>query len=473
MTSFDKATFIEKAKQICLESFVAYFVENDMSKSCAHMPKDRFKSFCIDTLHQQVDYKDFMDYIIPTTEYEHSAFVENVELQAPFATDELCVIFLTAKVFFVIDNGYKIQYDVRISYVVTQKEGQLAILHLHYSMPHKNIRKIHFRDQEEDRNLYINPSSEQATKDAATAAGMYSPNGLIFYQISGKEQINLTNAALFKLLGYAGNKDLLTSTNGNLEKLVLPQDWPRVREQLAKRDPGKVFNMNVTFLCKDGTPIKVLLRGRYVENHNSFYILSLTPLLLPEEQFVPDDYSMETQCSQDYSISYELYLKIALDIFVEYGREKGIPHLLELATTVLNAHNGWICDVRELDAPIKLVRNYTVPGYKKLTPYNMPSRCCLYFCHKFVTSTYNSHLEMPQPMHGICQGLGINGWTHEIISINGKESFLLYFLRQEASKPWTENEKKIMRYTSKMFAMLLDTYAQKHPVQSILNGGAQ
>mgnify|MGYP003528225272 CR=1 FL=1 len=37
----------------------------------------------------------------------------------------------------------------------------------------------------------------------------------------------------------------------------------------------------------------------------------------------------------------------------------------------------------------------------------------------------------------------------------------------------TENEKKIMRYTSKMFAMLLDTYAQKHPVQSILNGGAQ
>ena len=76
-------------------------------------------------------------------------------------------------------------------------------------MPHKNIRNIHFRDQEEDRNLYINPSSEQATKDAATAAGMYSPNGLIFYQISGKEQINLTNAALFKLFGDATRIQIL------------------------------------------------------------------------------------------------------------------------------------------------------------------------------------------------------------------------------------------------------------------------
>ena len=471
MTSLDKAAFIAEAKQICLESFLAYFVENDMAKSTKAIPADRFKSFCLNELHNHVDYKDFMDYILPTKEYEHSAFIENVQMQAPFATEELCIIFLTARVYFLIDNGYKILFNTRISYVVTQRNGHLEILHLHFSLPHKNIRSVKLQGHREEKNLYISAAND--TKGAATAAGMYSPNGLIFYQISGKEQINLVNASLFKLLGYAGNKDLLAHTQGKLEKLVLAADWPRVRQALDKREIGKIFNLNVSFLCKDGTPIKVLLRGRYVENHNSFYILSLTPLVLPEEQLVWEDCSLVQPCSENYSISYELYLKIALDIFTQYGRDKGIPHLLELATTVLNAHNGWICDVRELDAPIKLVRNYTVPGYKKLTPYNMPSRCCLYFCHKFVTSTYNSHLEMPQPMHGICQGLGINGWTHEVISIEGKESFLLYFLRQEASKPWTENEKKIMRYTSKMFAMLLDTYAQKHPVQSILNGGAQ
>ena len=55
MTSLDKAAFIAEAKQICLESFLAYFVENDMAKSCRHMPTDRFKSFCIKELHNHVD----------------------------------------------------------------------------------------------------------------------------------------------------------------------------------------------------------------------------------------------------------------------------------------------------------------------------------------------------------------------------------------------------------------------------------
>ena len=472
MNKLDKATFIEKAKQICLESFWAYFVDNDMPKSCANMPPERFKSFCINTLHTHVDYKDFMDYILPTTEYEHSALVEDLRMQAPFATEELCVIFLTAKVFFVIDNGYKIQYNVRISYVVTQKQGKLEILHLHFSLPHKNIRNIYLHDQKEERSLYISPSSEQSTRGAATAAGMYSPNGLIFYQISGKEQVNLVNDALLKLLGYAGNRDLLDATQGQLEKLVAPVDWPRIRDQLAKREPGKIFNVNTSFLRKDGTALKVQLRGNYVQKHNSFFILSLTPLLLPDEQLASDSLALEREDSDDYSISYELYLKIALDIFTQYGREHGIPHLLELATTVLNAHNGWICDVRELDAPLKLLRNYTVPGYKKLTPYNMPAHCSLYFAHKFVTNAYNSLQEMPHPIQSICQAQGINAFMLSFITIGNRESFILYFIRQQDAKPWTENEKKIMHYTSKMFAMLLDGYAQKHPQQSVLNGGA-
>lgn len=213
--------------------------------------------------------------------------MEDVQTQAPFATEELCVVFLTAKVFFVIDNGYKIQYNIRISYIVTRNKGKLEILHLHFSMPHKNIRNIHLHNQYEqieNNYLYINPPIEQATKGAATAAGMYSPNGLIFYQISGKKQVNLVNEALYKLLGYTNNRDLLEHTQGKLERLVAPQDWPRVHKQLAKREPGKVFNMNASFLRKDGTSVRVLLRGNYVEEHNQFYILSLTPLLLPDEQ---------------------------------------------------------------------------------------------------------------------------------------------------------------------------------------------
>ena len=48
----------------------------------------------------------------------------------------------------------------------------------------------------------------------------------------------------------------------------------------------------------------------------------------------------------------------------------------------------------------------------------------------------------------------------------------IYFLRQKESKPWTENEVKIMNYTAKMFALLLEDYAKKNPVQSVFNGGA-
>lgn len=475
MSNLDKATFIEQAKKISFESFWAYFVENDMPKSCFNMPPERFKSFCIDTLHNQVDYRDFLEYILPTTEYEHSAYVEDVQMQVPFATKELCVVFLTAKVFFVIDNGYKIQYPIRISYVVTQNKGKLEILHLHFSMPHKNIRNINLHnqyEQKENNYLYINPVCEQATKGAATAAGMYSPNGLIFYQISGKEQVNLVNEALYKLLGYANNRDLLEHTQGKLERLVAPQDWQRVSKQLAKREPGKVFNMNASFLRKDGSSVHVLLRGNYVEEHNKFYILSLTPLLLPAEQLI--DYALlaTEKADEDYSISYELFLKIALDIFVQYGRDKGIPHLLELATTVLNAHNGCIFDVRDLQAPIKLVRNYTAPGYKKSVPFPVPGRCALYWAHKFTILKFDNPESMPEPVHSICQHNGIYAWMFQFININGKESFIINFLRQKESKPWTENEVKIMNYTAKMFALLLEDYAKKNPVQSVFNGGA-
>ena len=396
-------------------------------------------------------------------------------MQVPFATKELCVVFLTAKVFFVIDNGYKIQYPIRISYVVTQNKGKLEILHLHFSMPHKNIRNINLHnqyEQKENNYLYINPVCEQATKGAATAAGMYSPNGLIFYQISGKEQVNLVNEALYKLLGYANNRDLLEHTQGKLERLVAPQDWQRVSKQLAKREPGKVFNMNASFLRKDGSSVHVLLRGNYVEEHNKFYILSLTPLLLPAEQLI--DYALlaTEKADEDYSISYELFLKIALDIFVQYGRDKGIPHLLELATTVLNAHNGCIFDVRDLQAPIKLVRNYTAPGYKKSVPFPVPGRCALYWAHKFTILKFDNPESMPEPVYSVCQHQGIYAWMFQFITINGKESFIINFLRQKESKPWTENEVKIMNYTAKMFALLLEDYAKKNPVQSVFNGGA-
>ena len=470
--NLDQAEFVEKAKEICYQSFLAYFVENDMTKSCADMPADRFKSFCINTLHTKVDYKDFMEYILPTEEYDHHALVEDVQLIAPFATTKLCVIFLTAKVYFLIDNGYKIQFDVRISYVVVQNQGKLEILHLHFSMPHKNIRNIHLQEQDEDNNLYINSLSEQNTKGAATAAGMYSPNALIFYQISGKEQVNLVNTSLLKLLGYASNRDLQTHTGGCLERLVHPEDWPRVHQQLELRQQGRIFNLNASFLHKDGTAIRVLLRGNYVENHNKFFILSLTPLLIPSEQLTWDALPLAQPSSEDYSIPYELYLKIALDIFAQHGREKGIPHLLELATTVLNAHNGWVCDVRQRSTPIKLLRNYTVPGHKKLTPCNIPARCALYYYHMFSKLAYNSLEEMPHPLRDLCLQQGISSFMHCVISIDGQEGFILNFLRQEHTPPWTVNEKKIMYYTSKMFAILLDGYVQKHPLQSYLDGGA-
>ena len=470
MTNFDRAIFIEKSKQLCLQSFWAYFVENDMDKSSSAMPADRFKSFCVSTLTKHVHYTDFMDYLLPTKEYEHNALVEDVQLHIPFATDELCIVFLTAKLFFLIDNGYKIQFNVRISYVVVQKQGQLEILHLHFSMPHKNIRTMYLQAQDEDSTIYINAPSEQKTEGAATAAGMYSPNGLIFYQISGKEQINLVNDSLLKLLGYKCNKDLLAHTEGCLAKLVLQQDWPHIQQKLQQRQQGKVFNLNVSFLHKDGTPIKVLLRGNYVETHNQFFILSLTPLLLPQEQLPSCNTALIKPNPEDYSIPYELFLKIALDIFTQYGREKGIPQLLELATTVLNAHSGWLCDVLDLNAPLKLFCNYTVPGYKKLTPLNLPGRCVLQLCHKYSTFAYNSPQEMPHPIQDLCQQQGITSFMCSIISVAEQESFMLFFQRQEKAKPWTTNEKKIMHYTSKMFALLLNRYFQKHTLRG--DGGA-
>lgn len=466
----DKATFIEKAKAICQESFHAYFVENDFIKSCKDMPTDRFKSFCIDKLHTCVNYESFMDYLMPTDCYESSAIAENIQLHVPFATEDLCVILLTADINYLVDNGYVLQLHGRTSFVVTQKQEKLEILHLHFALPHKTIRNTHLHGQQEGKDLYINP---QANEGAATAAGMYSPNGLIFYQLSGTEQIGLVNESLLKLLGYTSNKELRAHTQGQLEKLVLPEDWPRVRRELSKRDRNKVFNLNASFLGKDGRIVKALLRGHYVENHNQFYILSITPLLVPDEEFAYGDFSEEEKYAEDYSIPYELFLKIALDIFVQYGRERGIPYLLELCTSVLNAHNGWICDVRELDKPMKLVCYYTAPGRKKLLPLKIPSRCSLYYCHKHLTNVFNHFSEMPEPLPSLCFNLGISSLAYHIISFGGKESFILYFLRQENNKPWTENEKKIMHYASKMFALLLDDYAKKHPNQDCLSGGAQ
>ncbi|MGM9582568.1 MAG: PAS domain-containing protein, partial [Phascolarctobacterium sp.] len=435
-----------------------------------------FKSFCMDKLHTCVNCEQFMDYLMPTDCYDTKAHVDNIKLTAPFATEELCVVFLTSDINFLIDNGYVLQHHARISYVVAQKQGRLEIMHLHFSLPQTNLRYAQLHGKQEADNLYIDSRSKQAavgTEGAATAAGMYSPNGLIFYQLSGKEQINLVNASLYNLLGYEGNKDLFSHTQRSLEKLLLPQDWPRVQQQLQQCAQGHVFNMNVTFLRKDGSPVKVLLRGNYVENHNQFYILSLTPLVVPPCQLDYGDFSLERKFSEDYSISYELFLKISLDIFKQYGRKQGIPHLLELSTVVLNADNGWICDVRELDKPATLLYGTTVPGNKKIPLSKIPSRYCLYFCHRFNTNAFNNYEEMPEPIRSLCRRDGTNSFMFNIITVRGKESFILYFLRQQSSKPWTKNEQKIMQYTSKMFALLLEGYAHKHPVSDSLVGGAQ
>ena len=94
MTNFDRAIFIEKSKQLCLQSFWAYFVENDMDKSSSAMPADRFKSFCVSTLNKHVHYTDFMDYLLPTKEYEHNALVEDVQLHIPIAVMNSSVILM-------------------------------------------------------------------------------------------------------------------------------------------------------------------------------------------------------------------------------------------------------------------------------------------------------------------------------------------------------------------------------------------
>ena len=467
----DKETFIKKAQEICRASFIAYFVENNFPKSCKDMPTERFKSFCTDKLHSCVNYEAFMDYLMPTDCYEKSAIAENIEIHVPFATDELCVILLTADINYLVDNGYVMQFHCRTSYVVVQRQGKLEILHLHFAIPHKSIRNTHLHGQQECTNLHISSPINNPLHGAATAAGMYSPNGLIFYQISGKERVGLVNASLLQLLGYASNKDLFECTQGKLEKLVIPEDWTLVRRHLAKREPGSIFTINATFMRKDGSAVKVLLRGNYVENHNHFFILSLTPLLVPDEELSYGDFTEEEKYAEDYSIPYELFLKIALDIFVQYGREKGIPHLLELCTAVLNAHNGWICDARELNKPLQLLFFNTAPGYKKLLPINMPSRCCLYHCHAYNTNAFNSLAKTPKPLQSIVRSLDIASWMHSIITLDGKESFILFFLRQKEDKPWTENEQKIMHYASKMFALLLKGYVQKHPSPDYVSGG--
>lgn len=469
----DKAIFTEKAKAICLSSFMAYFIENDMAKSCAHMPADRFKSFCINTLHNQVDYKDFLDYIMPTENFEDSAIVEDLHLQVPFATDELCVVMLTAKVYFLIDNGYKLSVDCCVTYVVVQKQQKLEILHLHYSMPQNTIRNIKLRQMNQNLPNYTPPANTYVTKGAATAAGLYSPNGLMFYQIFGKKQISFVNNSLLQLLGYASNEEFFTVTQGQLQNIVAPADWPHVQTQLANEEHGHIFNMNISFLCKDGHPINVLFRGNFVDNHNRYYVLSLTPLLVPEEQLYYGDFSIEKKFTEDYSISYELFLKIALDIFLQYGREKGIPYLLELCCSVLNAPNASITDIRDLYKPLKLIYNHTAPGYKKIIPFSLPAHCALYFIHKFNTNSFDNLESMPEPMRSICEFLGINSWMLQVISIDNKESFILHFLRQEKDKPWTENEKKIMHYACKIFQMVLDSYAKNHHEKSACQGGAQ
>ena len=459
----DKATFIAKAKEICLESFNAYFVENDFPKSCKDMPSDRFKSFCIDKLRACVNYEDFMDYLMPTDCYERSAIAENIKLEVPFATPELCVVFLSADINFLIDNGYMLQIHARTSYVVTQRLDKLEILHLHFAIPHKTVRNMQLhRDGQLSSESFPTPNA-YVCKGAATAAGLYSPNGLIFYQISGKEQINFVNNSLLKLLGYASNEELFEYTQGQLQKIVLPQDWPKIQAKLAERRPGAAFNMNASFIRKGGSQVKVLLRGNYVKTHNRFYVLSLTPLLVPQSELSYGDFSVENTYTANYSISYELFLKIGLDIFIQYGRENGIPYLLELCATLLNASNAWIVDVRNPKAIADVIYNYTAPGFNTIYPVVMTAQEALYYCHKFRTISFDSLEKTPEPFRSFARERNLHSWMYEIINTKGKESFIIRFFRQQEAPPWTTNEKKIMHYVSKMFALTFDAYDDRHP----------
>ncbi|MDY4919967.1 MAG: hypothetical protein SO119_02670 [Phascolarctobacterium sp.] len=459
----DKREFAQRAHDICLESFKAYFVENDLPKSMRYMNAESLHSFCLHPKNSLVSCDDFVRDMMPMDDFQAQARIDALKEELTFLAEDFCIILLRAKLEFIIDKCYKMLLPCRVSYFVTCKDDQLEIIHLHFAVPHQTIRTSKLHAALDENTLFDESMSKSELLGPAVAAGLYSPNALLYYSLAQEQPITFVNNTLLKLLGYTDSNDFFHKTAGTLEQLVEAQDLPLFTKKLAKHTPGKIIAFNLHCLKADGSAFPVLLRAKYALQKEPHYILSITPLEVPPEE-LDCGQQLPSSTPENYTISFELFMKLALDSLAQYGRKNGRSygnnnsHILQLTASVLNASNAWLDDVRDPEANTRLLASYTAPGAHELKHLPLQSQELLQIIHKFKNKCYNSLQEYPEPLRTYSERVGITSGIHEIIEYDGQEAFVLHIFRQNDATPWTEHELNIAHQAARIYKSILKDY---------------
>ena len=446
--------FIEQSKATVKALVYAYFIENNMGKVQACFSQQN-ASF-IGWSRQEVfcSYANIFNAMAVRIHEIQRSRIENIQLFVPYATSSHCIVLLNCHISTELQTGYNLEVDCRMSIVLVNENDTAKILQLTVSVPPSTT----------DTATIANKRRHITAKLAADAAG-YSPNGLKCCLPDTEYTATYINQSFATIAGYRTPQELLTATQGQLQKLVDERDLPKVQQAMQSlAEEGSTYTINYRLRTKQNSYTWILERGRRTTGTDGtpYIICAASPLLQSEDNSSCDLLQLP---ARSYEIPSEAFLNITLNIVSDNTRDEAMQQLLRLVCDLLQLAGIWVTDIRQSSQPMKLAAYYDSSSLPPPELYleQTGDETLQFFNSKGFAQCGDTRL-LPAKYRPTFALQGIRSFCQQLITIGGQNAYIATFYQRDSQHSFTAHELEIIRRTSQVISVLLnkDFFSEEH-----------
>ena len=451
-------SFTEQAKQRTLAFFQAYYIDNDMEKMLSFFSKhSAFVGWGSKELY--FDYE-----AIAATAHERMTIpfygqFDDVSMEVINASENFCVVLFSANIAYRTDNGNDVHGFERATFVYRREQGEPKIVYLHSSAGNKvhDLGKI----LPLEHGAEVTRRLTQLECDRSMAVDMceHTPNGLLYCLIGEHFPLVYANQTLCDILGYKDFSELMEATKGQMDCCIYQADLERLKQVLLSFTNGVPYTVNYRMFTKQGQLKWIMERGRYVldaDTGEEYYICTIIPLELEQSELSYGNLVDYTYI-ENAPLSVERFLEQTLDYNDFHDRTASCHKLLQHCCETLQASCAVLYSIKDTSAKISPVYYYDKLNYplntilqnfswNEIAPYFDEDNLSL-------CSDINN---IPNPIY---HGSGpdfLRSGISKVISVQGKDTYLLSVYHRGRPHTWTESEQDILLQASKLFSLLLD-----------------
>ena len=451
-------SFAEQARQRTLDFFQAYCTENNMEKTLSYFSE---QSSYIGWGSQEI-YPDYAAIVATAHERMTIPFVvqfDNINMETINATDNFCVVLLTANLSYQTDKGATVRELERATLVYRKENGEPKIVYIHSSAANKlhDLGKI----LPLEHGAEVTRRLTQLECDRSMAVDMcrHTPNGLLYCLIGEHFPLLYANQSLCDILGFKDFSELMEYTKGQMDCCIYQGDLMFLKQVLVKYTNGLPYTINYRILTKQGQVKWVMERGRYVldaDTGEEYYICTIIPLELEQEDFAYGNL-VDYAYIENAPISVERFLEQTLAYMDFHDRPAVCQKLLQHCCETLQASCGVVSIIHEGSKKIEPLYYYD----KKNFPIDFIlsnfywEDIAPYFTEDGFSLCTDLNNVPSCDMYSKCENTLRSGITKTIV-IKGQRKYLLSILHRDKVHTWTESEQDIVLQSSKLFSLLLD-----------------